>query len=282
MLCSLRRAAAACVLVAATGSSARAAALAYEPFEYGGTTLGGQGGGSSTGFSGTWTDNSTPPNNTTNPGGFAGGVSGAVALSGDSSSLSFPGVAASGARVSDADGGYATRALTTNINYNTNATYYASALIRGSGVVQFDNATYSLASFGIRNGQFVSATRDLASTASATYAGGTYDANTTYLMVAKIVGTTSGNDSVSVSIYDPSMTVPTTDPGVYDRTSNTGSTQATSRLALIAFAGTSNEIDNVRFGTTWGDVVPVPEPTSAAALAAAAGAGLLARRRRRA
>src|SRR5688500_867696 len=98
--------------VALCVSTAHAAVTVYEPFNYSGATLGGQG-GSQTGLSGTWTDNAIPPNNTTNPGGFAStpAITGAVALSNDATSLAFPNLSTLGARTSDSDGGYATRTV---------------------------------------------------------------------------------------------------------------------------------------------------------------------------
>jgi len=273
------------LLIGGLGStSTRAALTVYEPFNYSGTTLGGQSGAATGMFDG-WVDNATPPVGTTVPaGGYAGSSpSGGITLSGDATSLAFPNATTSGARVSDSDGGYSTRTLSAPLNLNTNATYYVSALIRGSGVVQFDNPTFSIYSFGIQNGQFVSMIRDIAaSTNGQTYndGQGTYNANTTYLMVAKVVALGTGNDTAQLSIYDPTMVVPSVEPTVFDRTSAVGSGQSGTRLGVISFTGVSNQVDEIRVGTTWLDVAAVPEPASGAAGLIAAGCLLCGRRRK--
>jgi len=177
-------------------------------------------------------------------------------------------------------------------------TYYASALVNvGSfanttdqGLVEIKFSLNTYVQFGLRNKNavIINATGGSVSSSQAAAAATTsnaYSAGTTHLLVLKVVGQAGGNDAVSLYI-DPT-----------DLTAESGTLlTVTNGLALLPDAGdklslvglygartlgTSNSafFDEIRVGTTWGDVVP--EPTSLAACPLLGIATLLMGRRRR-
>ena len=194
--------------------------LVYEPFDYSGTDI-------AAGSSGVWTDNVSLPT----PKSTKGLVRSVLSpLSGDSTSLAHPDLdGTEGARVADSGGGTASRALGASMNLNSDNTYYASMLIRGSGSLQFYYGPYSDSTYYVRTylgitddtGEFFvggypnSEDNHNREVYSSSYSNGTYDSEETYLLVAKIqAGMTSEgkNDVFSLKIYDSSMTPDLTEP----------------------------------------------------------------------
>ena len=177
-------------------------------------------------------------------------------------------------------------------------TYYASSLVNvGSfanttdqGLLEFKFSLSTYVQFGLRNKNAVilngtGGSVSSSQTASAATTSNAYTAGTTHLLVLKIVGQAGGNDNVSLFI-DPT-----------DLSTESGTTlNVTNGLALLPDAGdklslvglyggrtlgTGNSayFDELRFGTTWADVVP--EPSLAAVCSPAAAVVLLLSRRRR-
>ena len=275
------------VLSATTLSgTSNAELLLYESFNYSGTDI-------SAGSSGVWTDNVSLTTPIINQG---LGTVGPITLSGDGTSLDYPGPGGTeGARVADSGGGTASRALGAAMNLNSDNTYYASMLIRGSGILQFyygphsDSAYYVRSYMGITHdtGEFFVGgypdTTGIKESYSDTYSNGTYDSEETYLLVAKIDANTSSDDVFSLKVYDSSMTPDLVEPASFDLSAHNGSGVNMTYMLIGMYDG--GEIDEIRVGTQWGDVISVPEPATAsllfAAIAPLALATLRFRRRRR-
>ena len=245
--------------------TSRADLLLYEPFNYAVADM------PSTGV---WADsvNYNDPGYKINQ---AQGTIGPITLSNDGISLAYPGSAATqGSRVADTGGGTGSRALGFGMNLAGDNTHYASMLIRGSGLLQFyygphtDGQYYARTYLGIDStGQFiVGSFPGLKETRSATYSNGTYDANETYLLVAKIDANPGVDDVFSLKIYDQSMTPDLIEPASFDLVATNGSGVNLNHI-LIGMTG-AGQMDEIRVGTTWGDV-SIPEPSSAALLLAA-------------
>ncbi len=257
--------------------------LVYEPFNYSGTDI-------SAGSSGVWTDHVSLTTPKINEG---RGTVGPITLSGDGTSLDYPGPGATGgARVADSGGGTASRALGAAMNLNSDNTYYASMLIRGSGILQFyaydspSDQYYVRTYLGITDtGEFiVGSFPNLKEDYASSYSNGTYDSEETYLLVAKIDANLTGTDDVfSLKVYDESMTPDLTEPTSFDLIATNGSGVNLAYMLIGMYDG--GEIDEIRVGTTWGDVISVPEPATTsllfAAIAPLALATLRFRRRRR-
>ena len=250
--------------------------LLYEPFNYLGTAM------SSTGV---WTDNVNLNDPKIND---AIGTVGFVTLSGDGTSLDYPGSAATqGSRVADTGGGTASRPLggAGGIDLASDNTYYVSMLIRGSGILQFyygphtDNQYYMRAALGITDGGEFTVGSNAGRAKSANYSNGTYDSEETYLLVAKIDAHTSSSDDFSLKVYDSTMTPDLSEPASFDLSATVSSGVNMTYMLIGMTAG--GEFDEIRVGTTWGDV-SIPEPSSAALLLAAVlGACVTLRPRRR-
>ena len=264
---------AAAVSMATIGAAnpAHAAMLMYEPFDYTGDDLDGKGGSGQLGLSGYWTENTSPDIYTV-------GDVGPVALSNDDTSLTHPNLSGSytpiGDRVDapDTGGGFVERGLAGfTIDLGDDTVHYASALIQGRGVIQFGKSNTVRTIFGVDNsGKFCVGGYGPSTYASTdTYAGGTkiYDADTTYFLVAKIVGNSepyqTNPEDWYMKIYDPDMTIDLSEPASYDLHYNsTGTGVNMNKIFLGLFDGAQGQIDEIRVGNTWQDVVPIPEPSS--------------------
>lgn len=107
--------------------------------------------------------------------------------------------------------------------------------------------------------------------------------NTTYLLVAKIrTNTLGGLDQVFLKIFAPDDDVfePLDDSG-WDLTAAGGSTVLLEsvRLNMTNGSGQTNQFDELRIGTTFNEVAPIPEP-SAACLLILGSLAFISRRRR--
>jgi hypothetical protein len=112
-------------------------------------------------------------------------------------------------------------------------------------------------------------------------AAGTVTANTSYLLVSKLVTSASGLDTVYLNWYSGNAVVPTTEPTTWMYSlsfdNKTTANQTLMRLETGNAAGTTFRVDEIRLGTTWLDVIP--EPGRAMLLLLGGVASLLARRR---
>jgi len=266
----------------ACATAASAAPLMYEPFGYVGPSLDGQG-AAELGLAGTWQ---------TGVGLAADALNhvGDVGLSDDAASLEHPSLPASlGARVLDdgADAGTAKRSLDGfTLSWNTNDVWFISALIQGKGLIQFQSDAHSRISFGINDaGEFqVGFKATDQRQMSATYAGGagSYDPDTTYLLVVQgAPSTTGGQDRIAMNVYDAAMAPPAAmaspavEPGAWDLVAGPHNSGVVMNTISLAFYDAPGQIDEIRIGTEWADVVPEP---ASLLLFAAAGLGLLRRR----
>lgn len=265
-----------------------AALLAYESFSYGtDTELLGKTGG--TGFSTSW---QAGPGNITP--GFGGGSAG---LSADNTSLSYPTgtlLSSIGARykpqpaVSDND---FVRLLNSPINMATDAVHYFSYL--GNKQDLSASSDFLIVGFNSNTALLSTSTATLARAAEigwgsgdnilmATNPGATYASTTLtgkqidkdMLFVLKIVSRSVGNDEVMGHIFSaaPDDSFPdaaTQEPAAANwllaRTMD--SSEILDRVRLMAGTNLGGQIDELRIGTTWADVVSpaalIPEPNIA-------------------
>lgn len=219
-----------CLLIGGFGS-AYAEVLASEHFEYSGTSLSRQNGG--TGWSGAWSSENAK-------------------LSNDGKSLSFAGRFTAGGRVKDVAVGSSQRQLATPLDFGKKATYYVSILVTktegGSADFGFSDGTSSRwrwrynASGEITVG--VSKSTDVSV--------GKYNNADTLLLVSKIE-TTAGNDTASLQVFKPGDTI--AEPTTWDATAAAKSAIVANRFGFSGnVAGV--QIDSIIIGTTFADVIP--------------------------
>lgn len=265
--------------------SVRAALNDYDPFDYTGTALNGQAGG--TGWNGGWFTTSTTDNT----------------LSNDSTSLSYPATfeapyggtpGSAGAHVKTGGISASTsRKLSSTIPLNADGnTFYASALFTknaaNGGGVNSDNVLLEFvdSSGNRRWGLGIEGTGDKpwlnangsGSAATAVTPG------STYFIVAKIVSSATGSDQAFLKVYGDGYdsTMSLTEPTTWDvsLTESTAAILDRVRLRIDSgnTAGAPGEVDDIRIGTDWVSVLPEP---STAGLVACGVIGLLSRRRNR-
>ena len=175
-------------------------------------------------------------------------------------------------------------------------TVYFSFLFRaesGSGAddfIQFslNNDTSITNSGSIGDLSNVSGTNTFASRIGGTSGGSSVNSTTsvsdatTFFLVGKISKTSTGNYNRMELFVNPTTL---TEPGVVSATQNADSgTAAISHFTLrISNLETADQyrFDELRIGTTWADVVAVPEPATYAAFAGGLGLMIAALRRRR-
>jgi hypothetical protein len=107
----------------------------------------------------------------------------------------------------------------------------------------------------------------------ASIANTTIPATTEALLVLRIDWNSASTETMRLWVYPSTGTLPTTEPtvGTANATLSVELTQITQLRIGAGFTnGTDTEangwIDEIRVGTTWNDVVPVPEPSSLAIL----------------
>lgn len=251
---------AAVAAVALGAASAQAALLAYEGFNYteaDGTSLAGLNGG--TGFNTAWP---TPANSVT----LAPGLSFTGSL---------PSAGKAGRWGASANVGvgrqYNGGGSITPVSGST--TYWYSLLVQPVSVggsqgtlIPFRSSTSGDGQngWGVRlnnTGTFVAWTPTQAAGApSAAITGGT-----TYLILGRLDLTTTGGTN-SIWVYANGATLPTSEAGLGAATSSMSQANTTGMFQLSgrSFSGNSAGLpwDEVRVGTTLGDVIPVPEPAT--------------------
>lgn len=173
------------------------------------------------------------------------------------------------------------------INFDSDETYYISFLeshtasgfafdIRSSLQLR-DSGNNTIATVGMRNDALT------VDAGGSSVASSALDDGVDRLMVFRIDANSSGNDVISASYYDVGQTVGN-EPVIWDVVLNSVAITGTAEYVNVVMGASAGagithttELDEIRFGATWGDVVP--EPTSAALLMG--GLSLLAWRRRR-
>jgi hypothetical protein len=267
-------------------TTAQATLFEYDPFDYSGSTLPGQNGG--TGWSGAWTTT---------------GTSAANSLSADGVSLSYPmtwespltPLSASGSRVMTGGVGASTyRLFSQTIPLNVDGTVaYVSAMFRknaaNGGAVNNDNVLLEFTdNLGNRRwGVGIEGTGDkpwINANGSGTAATAVTPGDT-YFLVAKIVSSASGLDTAYLKVYGVGYgsQVPVAEPTTWDATATETTAAILDRVRVRIDAGNTvsapGEVDEIRIGSSWLDVVTVPEPSSMALLGLGLLAGVLWKRR---
>lgn len=165
-------------------------------------------------------------------------------------------------------------ALSSSIAYSTTEATYVSFLIRYNGTLDTnDNMSLQLANTDSTTSISRSGVRDngagdvgwLANNASSTYiASPTLTAGTTYFMVLKLIG--SGSNWQGTLWLNPDSTTVEGGGALGSVSMNLGGNLAINYLGFKlqnADAGDSLNLDEIRIGTSWADVVTViPEPST--------------------
>lgn len=275
--------------IALGGTSASAQGqMLFEPFNYSAGNIEGQSGGGSFGFSAAWDDQAGTPEITVPSG---GGLT--------STAYTSRGFAPVGLSLKSPVGAgtnhdfLATRALSSAISLDVDATHYFSFLVRGDWTnlstsrgfnVGFTSSSTLLSSNSVTikkdyNTQNLFAAVGGNNTGSSLTNGVTD--NQVRFVVVKLVTSSSGNETLSFVSYLPTASVPASEDfsgGVVSQ--SLGS--LTESLAYLVIQGRVNdsgmyyEFDEIRLGSTWDSVTTVPEP---ALLSWLAFASLMLRRR---
>jgi hypothetical protein len=276
--------AAAIILLTLSASTASAAFVDYDAFDYAGTTLNDQNGGA--GWSGPW---------------FATGTSPTIQLSDDNTSLSYPATfqsplitpAPAGDRVlhtGDAlNNASSSRLLSqpTNMGVAGNV-LYASALVQKNSVAAATNDSILFefvdANANRRFGFGIEAAEGFWINANASNQTGAAVEGETYFLVARLVtdDDATPGDVASLKIFGPGWAteVPAVEPTTWDVSVSTNSAAILDRVRLRIDRNQVNaSVDELRIGDSWQSVVSaIPEPAGAGFLPFAAAA--LASRRR--
>lgn len=161
------------------------------------------------------------------------------------------------------------RSLSSSIDLTGDGVYYLAAWFRASGTDQYWGIKMAQGVSDINGPQLVFNSdggyrllwRDLSGT------GGwlspddiaAYEADTTYIGILKLVSSTSGDDTISVVMYDMTHgdVLPETEPMVYDATyviSGGFDRSNISHISLLANAAVESSFDNVYVADDWSDL----------------------------
>ncbi len=257
-------------IVVAVGSTASADLIAHESFNYSGTTIHAQG-AAADGWAGPW----NLVVDGTNAHTFNA-----------STSLSYPvgvDLAASGGHISNMSNESATRSLAVSINTNpaTPRDVWISMLVRktDAGRIGFG---FERSSDAIRRmvWEFSADEKMRINVGDSAPFFATTDAfpvDTDLLLVIKMSMTNvvnSTSDTISLKVFKPGDSI--AEPVSFD-VSHSGTTGVVFDRFFIQGTSQIQQVDEIRIGDTFADVVPVPEPT-VGALGAGLGMFLLMRR----
>jgi len=235
------------VILAFSAGPAWAILLAYEPFDYTGTSLLGQNGG--IGFTTPWDSGSV--------------------LSNDDTSLDYVGNPnpVAGDRISTAWAGGAKRELATPLTFNQGDTYYVSLLIKkvpGAAIcVKLSNGRYDGGEYTHR-AWFAGISGGNDNYGFGAQAGQSadhgYTTGDTALIVSKLEADPANSRWIHrYMFYESPDAVSTTEPataGDWDQGYGlTVSAAAQGANVLQFWGGGGGELDEIRIGTTWGDVI---------------------------
>ena len=122
--------------------------------------------------------------------------------------------------------------------------------------------------------------RNIAATAGAPSWSGPLTVGDTHFIVASVEIVTGAQNDVARMWIDPSPSPSAPAATLTDSTTGTGTDFSIASIILRQTVAPYLTLDELRVGTEWGDVAPIPEPASLAALGLG-GIALLGRRRRR-
>jgi len=208
----------------------------YESFNYSGTALDTQSGGTGWGAN-VWTN--TDAN---------------AVLSNDGVSLVFPSSVShsvQGSRITFAGAGIAERRLGTSLSLaGEGSTYYFSALVKRQGHFKFefwDNTVNARWRIGATN----DGPNALLGVAGDVRAANLFPTNETVFIVAKMLTHATLADEVFLNVYKAGDIVPSQEPLVWQSTASGGSGVVLTRLRIQNFDGLPLEIDELRVGTNY-------------------------------
>ncbi len=191
------------------------------------------------------------------------------------------------------------RGLSSPVSWDADSTFYLSTLVRWSGnsssgasrinfILGDPNISFGFRGDGSTNNEMRLAVRNVGDVFGSTnYAAAADDGNReatafTYMLVLKVDTVSSGNDVISLKLYEPNDTLPTTAPVTWDVVNDgvqTGSIDYIGFNSVVFFGGRTIGFDEFRIGNSFADVTAIPEPTSVALMIGSA--SLLFYRRRR-
>lgn len=222
--------------------------LTYEGFDYSGTNLNTQNGGS--GWDGAWSDPGFDLNLSDDD------------TSLESSALLMPAV---GARILDSLGGGATRDLGVPVDLTQDGSVtYISVLMRKGSIgstfqewlelnLSFNTNVRFLMGIGSDDKFYISVGNSAKS-----FGAGTASENATYLLVAKIVSGTA-TDTAYLKVYEPGSNMDVSEPASWTASAAGNTGWSLNKLNLsMGTTVTDGAIDEIRIGKTWESVVLSP------------------------
>lgn len=225
--------------LACSTPAANAQLLAYEGFDYAGTSIANLGGG--TGWDVyLWADPDLD-----------------APLSDDNVSLTFPSsvsFTASGDRLTFPISGEAERRLGTPMNLTTEGgVFYFSALVKRTGDfrIEFqDNSNNARWRFGA-NGAVDVATNAVVGVASDSIGPGLFPPDEPVFLITKLRSRASAPDEVYLNVYRAGDIVPSEEPAVWQLSSSGASGVTLTRLVIRNITDTPLEVDELRLGTNF-------------------------------